>query len=130
MRLPRAPPWLHPASLTSILDIETERSKEAFSLPPRIPQGYNLETTSPPFLPSSVAEAPQEALPYHWLEMGEMLLAAASDDFEDPDQVRRLMRDIREARVAKLRASVEQLDAAGGVTLNGVGGMEVAEARA
>lgn len=59
-----------------------------------------------------------------------MLLDAAPDDFEDADQVRRLMRDLREVRMAKVRASVEHLDAAGGVTMNGVGGMEIAEARA
>lgn len=59
-----------------------------------------------------------------------MLLEAAPDDFEEPDQVRRLMRDLREVRMSKLRAGVEVLDAGGGVKMNGVGGMEVAEGRA
>lgn len=61
--------------------------------------------------------------------MGELLLDAASDDIEDPDQVRRFMRDLREVRMAKLRAGIEVLDAGGGVKMNGVGGMEVAEGR-
>lgn len=58
-----------------------------------------------------------------------MLLAAAPDDFEDPDTVRRLLRDLREVRMAKLRKGVKVLDAGGGVQMNGVGGMEIAECR-
>lgn len=57
-------------------------------------------------------------------------MEAASDDFEDPAQVRRLIRDLKEVRMAKLRAGVDVLDAGGGVKMNGVGGMEVAEGRA
>jgi GINS complex subunit 2 len=64
------------------------------------------------------------------MELGEMLLEAASDDFEDPDNVRKLMRGLREVRMAKLRSGVEVLDAGGGVKMNGVGGMEVGEGRA
>lgn len=62
--------------------------------------------------------------------MGEMLLEAAADDFEDPDRVRRLLRDLREVRLSKLRKGVEVLGPEGGVKLNGVGAMEVAEGRA
>jgi GINS complex subunit 2 len=64
------------------------------------------------------------------MELGEMLLEAASDDFEDPDNVRKLLRGLREVRMAKLRSGVEVLDAGGGVKMNGVGGMEVGEGRA
>lgn len=63
------------------------------------------------------------------MELGEILLEAASDDFQDSDQVRRLLRDLREARLAKLRSGIEVLDAGGAVQMNGVGGMEVAEGR-
>lgn len=59
-----------------------------------------------------------------------MLLEAAADDFEDPDTVRKLLRGLREVRMAKLRSGVEVLDAGGGVKMNGVGGMEVGEGRA
>jgi GINS complex subunit 2 len=59
-----------------------------------------------------------------------MLLEAAADDFEEPDQVRKLLRGLREVRMAKLRSGVEVLDAGGGVKMNGVGGMEVGEGRA
>lgn len=62
--------------------------------------------------------------------MGEILLQAAPDDFEDVDLVRRLMRDLREVRMAKIRKGVEVLDAGGGIKFNGVGGLEVCESRA
>lgn len=63
-----------------------------------------------------------------------MLLDAASDDLVEPDQIRRLLKDLREVRLAKMRAGVDALDAAatggGGVSLTGVGAMEVGEGRA
>ncbi|KAF2799071.1 GINS complex, PSF2 component [Melanomma pulvis-pyrius CBS 109.77] len=124
------PLWLSPHSLTAILDHETEHG-DGFSPPPRLPPlpSQNTLPFSPPFLPSSTADAAPDALPYHWLELGEMLLETAADDFEDPDSVRKLLRGLREVRMAKLRQVVETLDAAGGVNMNGVGGMEVAEGR-
>ncbi len=61
--------------------------------------------------------------------MGEILLDAAADDLVDPDGVRRLMRDLREVRMAKMRAGVEALEGGGGVSLKGVGAMEIGEGR-
>lgn len=62
-----------------------------------------------------------------------MLLDAASDDLVDPDQIRRLLKDLREVRMAKMRSGVDALDAAatggGGVALTGVGAMELGEER-
>lgn len=111
---------------------------------------------SPPFLPQNTAdesgitnrittgdalEDPDygssvvHALPYHWLEVGTLLLEAASDDLVEPDQIRRLLRDLREARMAKMRRGVDVLDAEvigggeGGVALTGVGAMEIGEGR-
>lgn len=73
------------------------------------------------------------SLPYHWLEVGNMLLDAASDDLVEPDQLRRLLKDLREVRMAKMRKGVDVLDAAatggGGVALTGVGAMEIGEGR-
>ncbi|KAH7125454.1 GINS complex subunit Psf2 [Dendryphion nanum] len=125
------PPWLNPNSLEAILDHET-RHEDAFSPPPRLPPAPSSNTLpfSPPFLPSSTADAAPDALPYHWLELGEMLLEAAADDFEDPDGVRKLLRGLREARMAKLREGVKTLDAGGSIQMNGVGGMEISEGRA
>jgi GINS complex subunit 2 len=57
------------------------------------------------------------------------LLDAAPDDIVDPDTVRRLMRDLREVRMAKMRAGVAVLDGSGMVGLKGVGAMEVCEGR-
>jgi len=119
------PPWLSPLSLNSILDLE--KSSPSFSPPPPLPPHT---ITSPPFLPSATADAPPDALPYHWLELGELLLEAASDDIPEPDNVRRLMRDLREVRMAKMRAGVGVLEGGREVNMNGVGGMEVAEGRA
>jgi len=59
-----------------------------------------------------------------------MLLEAASDDIPEPDNLRRLMRDLREVRMAKMRAGVGVLEGGREVNMNGVGGMEVAEGRA
>ena len=125
------PPWLVPASLTAILELESERFKEAFSPAPPLPVSSTTSVMrSPPFIESSIANSPNGALPYHWLELGEILLEAAPDDFEEPDQVKHLMRDLREVRLAKLRDGVNVLDAGAGVKMNGVGGMEIAEGRA
>ena len=86
------PPWLVPASLTAILELESERFKEAFSPAPPLPVSSTTSVMrSPPFIESSIANSPNGALPYHWLELGEILLEAAPDDFEDPDQVKHLM---------------------------------------
>jgi len=125
------PPWLNTHSLTAILDHEIEHA-ETFSPPPRLPPqpSNNTMPISPPFLPNSTADAAPDALPYHWLELGEMLLEAAADDLDESEHVRKLLRGLREVRMAKLRSGVEVLDAGGGVKMNGVGGMEVGEGRA
>lgn len=59
-----------------------------------------------------------------------MLLDAASDDIPENDNIRRLMRDLREVRMAKMRAGVNVLEGGREVKMNGVGGMEVSEGRA
>jgi hypothetical protein len=58
-----------------------------------------------------------------------MLLSHASDDFEEPDTVRGLLRDLKEVRMAKLRKGLRVLDAGAGVQMNGVGALEIAESR-
>lgn len=59
-----------------------------------------------------------------------MLLEGAADDVREPDVVRRLLRELREVRMAKMRRGVAELSGEGeGVRLDGVGAMEVAESR-
>jgi GINS complex subunit 2 len=71
------------------------------------------------------------ALPYHWFELAEMLLAHASDDIPAASEVRSLLKDLQEVRSAKLRARTGELErsADGVISLLGVGAMEVAESR-
>jgi GINS complex subunit 2 len=120
--------------LERILLLETkadsEASKGAFTQAPPLPRSsYVNQVLAPPFVDNAVAEADDGHLPYHWLEIGEILLEAASDDLVDAGSVRRLMRDLREVRMAKMRAGVNVLEGTGILTLNGVGAMEVAEGR-
>lgn len=112
---------------------------------------------SPPFLPSCTAGGGSTAdrsapgyfgaaipvpaassahLPYHWLEVSELLLAHAGDDVaaasasSSVGEIRRLLREIREVRAAKLRASTGALEAGGeGLRLTGVGALELSEQR-
>lgn len=77
---------------------------------------------------------PVPTLPYHWLELANMLLEVASDDLIEADQIRRCIKDIREVRMSKMRQLMEGLDATAvgggdGLILSGVGAMEVGEAR-
>lgn len=153
------PPWLHPDALGLILDVESGHPdyKDAFSPPPLLPGQPSTRDSgvapttrprytpdggryfaSPPFLPQNIANediSPNDmpTLPFHWVEIGNMLLESASDDLVDPDQLRRLLKDLREVRLAKMRAGTDVLDAAatggGGVALTGVGAMEVGEER-
>ncbi|TKA37547.1 DNA replication complex GINS protein PSF2 [Friedmanniomyces endolithicus] len=138
------PPWLSVEALTQILDFETdERTAELFSPSPDLPPSTtsaplegdpylahdSLELSAPFLKDTATARAQADALPYHWLEIGHLLITHAPDDFEDLDAVRKLLRDLREVRMSKLRKGFEVLDAGGGVKMNGVGGMEIAEVR-
>ncbi|PIG69162.1 DNA replication complex GINS protein psf2 [Aspergillus arachidicola] len=137
------PPWLHPESLSLILEIETQHHEyqHAFSPPPPLPGQPSLRDRgqrpvamprytpdggryypAPPFLPQNVA---QDHVP-----SGELRHCHST---VDPDQTRRLLKELREVRTAKIRSGVDVLDAAstggGGVALTGVGAMEVGEGR-
>lgn len=130
------PPWLAAPALQQVLDHETSESRTggAFTDAPPLPTstagGMSAAGLSPPFIPSHTSAGAPDALPYHWLEMGQLLLSGASDDIPDAEAVRRLLRDLREVRAAKVRASLGALDAGAGVRVNGVGALEVCEARA
>lgn len=139
------PPWLHPDSLREIIYHETKLDPKGWSPPPppptradslgnvrRLDSMSNEKVVfSPPFLPSCTADAPSGFLPYHWLELAEMLLAHAADDVHSSSEVRSLLRDLQEVRAAKMRASTTLLetDVEGVMSLRGVGAMELAESR-
>ncbi|PHH80378.1 hypothetical protein CDD80_1823 [Ophiocordyceps camponoti-rufipedis] len=136
------PPWLHPDSLRELVKHETTVDTTGWAPPPPPPVRADARGNtsliddeallSPPFLPSCTADAPAGALPYHWLELAEMLLAHASDDVHSAAEVRSLLRDLQEVRAAKMRASTAQLEGGvdGVMSLRGVGAMELAESRA
>lgn len=138
------PPWLHPDSLRDIIHHETKIDPNGWAPPPpppvradsrgnarRLNSADEDTVLSPPFLPSCTADAPSGALPYHWFEMAEMLLAHASDDITASSEVRSLLRDLQEVRAAKMRSSTAQLESGvdGVMSLRGVGAMELAESR-
>ena len=142
------PPWLSVEALTQILDFETDdRTAAVLSPPPDLPpptgvssfdeddvdNSYlthpTLDLSPPHLLESCTNHAQASALPYHWLELSHLLLTHASDDIEDADTVRRLLRDLREVRMSKLRKGFRVLEGGAGLKMNGVGGMEIAEVR-
>lgn len=130
------PPWLLAENLEEVLELETKHFQDSFSPPPPTPLARHTDYTgksfypSAPFLESCTASANPTALPYHWFEVSEILLEAASDDILEPDRIRQLLRDIREVRLAKMRKGVEHLSGDGkGTRLDGVGAMEISESR-
>ncbi|KAF1820256.1 GINS complex, PSF2 component [Dissoconium aciculare CBS 342.82] len=137
------PAWLSVDALTSILDMEKDELTAAvFSPSPNLPPpkgnalledpylwSESLETSSPYLADSATTRAQPDALPYHWLEISHLLLTHAADDFVAPDEVRTLVRDLREIRMSKLRKGFKVLGPEAGVKMNGVGGMEIAEVR-
>ncbi|KAF8897830.1 hypothetical protein BD779DRAFT_1667749 [Infundibulicybe gibba] len=60
----------------------------------------NKETTQPEF----------SSLPFRFTEISKVLLDVASDDLENSDKIRSLLKDLREARQAKSRDGLKQLD--------------------
>ncbi|OQU95452.1 hypothetical protein CLAIMM_01656 isoform 1 [Cladophialophora immunda] len=131
------PPWILTENLQDILDTETHKDfEETFSPPASMPSlrqtdyGGKPFYASAPFVESCTVNANPTTLPYHWFELSEILLEAASDDIPEPDKVRQLLRDIREVRLAKMRKRVEHLSGNGeGTRLDGIGAMELSESR-
>jgi len=77
------------------------------------------------------AEDDEIALPYNYLPLSHLLLThCAPTSLPDAEAIRRLLRDISEARGAKMRSAAARVDGGAGVRMSGVGAMEVAEGRA
>ena len=76
-----------------------------------------LETSAPSFskLPFRFAEIAKVILDVYVLQSRQSrslfaTLCRASDDLESPDKIRSLLKDLREARQAKSRDGIKQLD--------------------
>lgn len=67
-------------------------------------------------------------LPFRFTEISKVLLDVASDDLENPDQIRTLLKDLREARQAKSREGLRHLDHSE-LGLTGLTSMEINEIR-
>ncbi|KIM46402.1 hypothetical protein M413DRAFT_313542 [Hebeloma cylindrosporum] len=59
-----------------------------------------LETSRPDF----------SSLPFRFAEAAKVILDVASDDLENPEKIRSLLKDLREARQAKSREGLKTLD--------------------
>jgi len=49
-------------------------------------------------------------LPFRYAEIAKVILDVASDDLQNPDKIRSLLKDLREARQAKSREGLQKLD--------------------
>ncbi|CCJ31195.1 unnamed protein product, partial [Pneumocystis jirovecii] len=67
-------------------------------------------------------------LPLQWLEISNILLEVASDDMDQPDLIRRLLRDLRETRQGKTRQGLSSLNETH-LQMDNLGSMEINEIR-
>lgn len=95
------PKWLHITNLKEIYEEETS-ARHKFS----------------------------DRLPWHWLEMGHVLLDSAADDVEvgTPTELRAVLQDLREIRQAKARTGIKQLNESH-IQMDNLGHMELNELR-
>ncbi|KAH8118465.1 Psf2-domain-containing protein [Phellopilus nigrolimitatus] len=67
-------------------------------------------------------------LPMHFAEMAKVLLDVASDDLDQPDKIRTLLKDLRETRQSKIRDKLVHLNHRS-LSMQGVCAMEINEVR-
>ncbi|BFZ61010.1 DNA replication protein psf2 [Saitoella coloradoensis] len=75
-----------------------------------------------------VPESPFSELPFRWLEIAQAILDVASDDLQQPDRIRRLIQDLREARQGKAREGLAALNESS-LQMDNLGLMEINEIR-
>ncbi|KAF8204721.1 hypothetical protein BJ912DRAFT_939146 [Pholiota molesta] len=68
------------------------------------------------------------SLPFRFAEVAKVILDVASDDVENSDKIRALLKDLREARQAKSREGLKTLDHSE-LTLSNLSSMEINEIR-
>ncbi|KLO16352.1 Psf2-domain-containing protein [Schizopora paradoxa] len=67
-------------------------------------------------------------LPFRYAEISKVLLDIASDDLDQPDKLRSVLKDLREARQAKTREGLRAIDQ-NALSLPNLSAMEINEAR-
>ncbi|KAK0553317.1 DNA replication protein psf2 [Tilletia horrida] len=77
-----------------------------------------IETSNPGFA----------VLPFHYVAIAKVLLDVAPDDISGSDQVRALLKDIREARQSKIMAGLEMINAVH-LEMTNISAIEIAELR-
>ncbi|KAK0556958.1 DNA replication protein psf2 [Tilletia horrida] len=80
--------------------------------------GLQIETSNPGFA----------VLPFHYVAIAKVLLDVAPDDIAGSDQVRALLKDIREARQSKIMAGLEMINAVH-LEMTNISALEIAELR-
>ncbi|KAG2185855.1 hypothetical protein INT43_002293 [Umbelopsis isabellina] len=109
-----------------------------FSRPLLLPKFILFKT--PPILPEYLQELLQQEeaqdaiqkVPFHYMEVAHMLLEFAPDEMPDLEQVRKLLKDVRECRQSKTRAlleGLEDIDREKVIKLHNLSRMEINELR-
>ncbi|KAE9395032.1 Psf2-domain-containing protein [Gymnopus androsaceus JB14] len=79
-------------------------------------------------LDEELSEPGFSQLPFRYAEVSKVLLDVAADDIQDTDKVRSLLKDLKEARQAKSREGLDQLNR-GELSLSNLCSMEINEIR-
>ncbi|KAJ7228414.1 hypothetical protein GGX14DRAFT_67684 [Mycena pura] len=79
-------------------------------------------------LTQETTQAEFTKLPFRFAELSRVMLDVASDDLQNPDKLRSLLQDLREARQAKARAGLENLEHSA-LGLSNLSAMEINEIR-
>ncbi|KIY69734.1 DNA replication complex GINS protein PSF2, partial [Cylindrobasidium torrendii FP15055 ss-10] len=119
---PLRPPHKTKIPLWMALNLKSKR--KCHIIPPAwlnldfLQEKLGQETASPGF----------SKLPFRFIEIAKVLLDVAPDDIESSDKIRTLLKDIQEARQAKSRAGISQIDHSE-LTLTNLCSMEINEIR-
>ncbi|KAJ4492093.1 Psf2-domain-containing protein [Lentinula edodes] len=79
-------------------------------------------------LDEELSEPGYSRLPFRYAEVSKVLLDVASDDIQNTDKIRSLLKDLREARQAKSREGLEELNRSE-LSLSNLSSMEINEIR-
>lgn len=124
LRVPKLQP-MRRATVPLWLAILLKKQSRLNVVPPEWIQEENLRKVHE----EEISQPAFAQLPWNWIEIGQAILEGAPDDLGSPSHViRDLLRDIREARQAKIRAGVKELNESH-MRMDNVGLMEINEIR-